>query len=202
MKYNTSQPKLIIPEYGRNIQKMVKLITEIKDRTKRNQQAKCIIEVMGNLNPQLRDIIDFHHKLWDQLFIMSDFKLDVDSPFDIPSKENYMEKPEKIKYSDNYIKFKHYGKIVPKLIERAIKTSDKKQKDELIFYIANHMKKCYLTWNKSSVDDEVIFKHLKILSNNELKLKEDTKLSSFNDLKIQKNHKKNNRLRNHHSKRK
>jgi uncharacterized protein YfeS len=157
---------------------------------------------MGNLNPQLRDISDFHHKLWDQLFIMSDFKLDVDSPFDIPSKENYMEKPEKIKYSDNYIKFKHYGKIVPKLIERAIKTSDKKQKDELIFYIANHMKKCYLTWNKSSVDDEVIFKHLKILSNNELKLKEDTKLSSFNDLKIQKNHKKNNRLRNHHSKRK
>ena len=112
----------------------------------------------------------------DLIFIMSNFKLDVDSPFDIPSKENYMEKPEKIKYSDNYIKFKHYGKIVPKLIERAIKTSDKKQKDELIFYIANHMKKCYLTWNKSSVDDEVIFKHLKILSNNELKLKEDTKL--------------------------
>ena len=173
MKYNTSQPKLIIPEYGRNIQKMVKLITEIKDRTKRNQQAKCIIEVMGNLNPQLRDISDFHHKLWDQLFIMSNFKLDVESPFEKPEAELLSKKPKPMDYPNNPPKYRFYGNNLKKMIDAAINWDEGEMKDALVYNIANHMKKCFLNWNKDTVDDKVIFDHLNELSNGKLSVKEE-----------------------------
>ena len=191
MEYNTSLSKLIIPEYGRNVQIMVHSIIEIEDREKRNHQAKSIIEVMGNLNPHLRDVPDFKHKLWDHLFIMSDFHLDVDSPYDRPSKESFEEKPEMLKYSDNSIKFRHYGKILPLMIKRTIDLDDGEYKDFLVFTIANHMKKCYLTWNKANVEDEVILKHLSQMSNDKLSMKETYKLSSFSDVKTHKNYKKN-----------
>jgi len=198
MEYNTNLTKLIIPEYGRNVQKMVHSIINIEEREKRNHQAKSIIEVMGNLNPHLRDVPDFKHKLWDHLFIMSDFNLDVDSPYDRPSKESFEEKPEILKYSDNNIKFRHYGKILPLIIKRTIELEEGEYKDLLVFTIANHMKKCYLTWNKSAVEDEVILKHLSQISENKLEMKDTFKLSSFSDVKTQKNYKKqNNRGRNH-----
>ena len=198
MEYNTSLSKLIIPEYGRNVQKMVHSIIAIEDREKRNHQAKSIIEVMGNLNPHLRDVPDFKHKLWDHLFIMSDFHLDVDSPYDRPSKESFEEKPEKLKYSDNNIKFRHYGKILPLIIKRTIDIDEGEYKDFLVFTIANHMKKSYLTWNKANVEDEVILKHLSQMSDGKLSMKETFKLSSFSDVKTQKNYKKNySRGRNH-----
>jgi len=198
MEYNTSLSKLIIPEYGRNVQKMVHSIIAIEDREKRNHQAKSIIEVMGNLNPHLRDVPDFKHKLWDHLFIMSDFHLDVDSPYDRPSKESFEEKPEMLKYSDNNIKFRHYGKILPLIIKRTIDLDEGEYKDFLVFTIANHMKKSYLTWNKANAEDEVILKHLSQMSDDKLIMKETFKLSSFSDVKTQKNYKKNySRGRNH-----
>ncbi len=203
MEYNTSLPKLIIPEYGRNVQKMVHSIIEIQDREKRNHQAKSIIEVMGNLNPHLRDVPDFKHKLWDHLFIMSDFNLDVDSPYDKPSKETFEAKPDRINYSDNNINYRHYGKILPLIIDRTIIMEDGEYKDFLVFTIANHMKKCYLTWNKSTVEDEVILKHLSQISAGKLVMKETFKLSTFADIKPQKQYKKqNHRGRSNHGKRK
>ena len=202
MEYNTSLSKLIIPEYGRNVQKMVHSIIAIEDREKRNHQAKSIIEVMGNLNPHLRDVPDFKHKLWDHLFIMSDFHLDVDSPYDRPSKESFEEKPEKLKYSDNNIKFRHYGKILPLIIKRTIDLDEGEYKDFLVFTIANHMKKSYLTWNKANVEDEVILKHLSQMSDGKLSMKETFKLSSFSDVKTQKNYKKNYSRGRNHAKRK
>ena len=202
MEYNTSLSKLIIPEYGRNVQKMVHSIIDIEDREKRNHQAKSIIEVMGNLNPHLRDVPDFKHKLWDHLFIMSDFHLDVDSPYDRPSKESFEEKPEMLKYSDNNIKFRHYGKILPLIIKRTIDLDEGEYKDFLVFTIANHMKKSYLTWNKANVEDEVILKHLSQMSDNKLSMKETFKLSSFSDVKTQKNYKKNYSRGRNHGKRK
>ena len=202
MEYNTSLSKLIIPEYGRNVQKMVHSIIEIEDREKRNHQAKSIIEVMGNLNPHLRDVPDFKHKLWDHLFIMSDFQLDVDSPYDRPSKESFEKKPEMLKYSDNKIKFRHYGKILPLIIKRTIDLDDGEYKDFLVFTIANHMKKSYLTWNKANVEDEVILKHLSQMSDDKLSMKETFKLSSFLDVKTQKNYKKNYSRGRNHGKRK
>ena len=202
MEYNTSLSKLIIPEYGRNVQKMVHSIIAIEDREKRNHQAKSIIEVMGNLNPHLRDVPDFKHKLWDHLFIMSDFHLDVDSPYDRPSKESFEEKPEMLKYSDNNIKFRHYGKILPLIIKRIIDLDEGEYKDFLVFTIANHMKKSYLTWNKANVEDEVILKHLSQMSDDKLIMKETFKLSSFSDVKTQKNYKKNYSRGRNHGKRK
>ena len=202
MEYNTSLSKLIIPEYGRNVQKMVHSIIDIENREKRNHQAKSIIEVMGNLNPHLRDVPDFKHKLWDHLFIMSDFHLDVDSPYDRPSKESFEEKPEMLKYSDNNIKFRHYGKILPLIIKRTIDLDEGEYKDFLVFTIANHMKKCYLTWNKANVEDEVILKHLSQMSDDKLCMKETFKLSSFSDVKTQKNYKKNYSRGRSHGKRK
>ena len=202
MEYNTSRTKLIIPEYGRNVQKMVHSIIDIEDREKRNHQAKSIIEVMGNLNPHLRDVPDFKHKLWDHLFIMSDFHLDVDSPYDRPSKESFEKKPEILKYSDNNIKFRHYGKILPLIIKRTIDLDEGEYKDFLVFTIANHMKKSYLTWNKANVEDEVILKHLSQMSDDKLSMKETFKLSSFSDVKTQKNYKKNYSRGRNHGKRK
>ena len=202
MEYNTSLSKLIIPEYGRNVQKMVHSIIAIEDREKRNHQAKSIIEVMGNLNPHLRDVPDFKHKLWDHLFIMSDFHLDVDSPYDRPSKESFEEKPEMLKYSDNNIKFRHYGKILPLIIKRTIDLDEGEYKDFLVFTIANHMKKSYLTWNKANVEDEVILKHLSQMSDYKLSMKETYKLSSFSDVKTLKNYKKNYSRGRSHGKRK
>jgi len=205
MEYNTSLPHLIIPEYGRNVQKMVHSIIEIEDREKRNHQAKAIIEVMGNLNPHLRDVPDFKHKLWDHLFIMSDFTLDVDSPYGKPSKESFDEKPEKVPYSDNNIKLRYYGKILPQIIDRAIELEDGEHKDIMVFCIANHMKKSYLTWNKSTVEDEAILKHLDQLSAGKLKMKDTFKLAAFAEVKPQvKTQKKqqNNRGRTQHGKRK
>jgi len=181
MDYNTQLPRLIIPEYGRNVQKMVTSIIEIEDPEKRNHQAKAIIEVMGNLNPHLRDVPDFKHKLWDHLFIMSKFTLDVDSPYEKPSKESFEERPESLSYSKNNIKYRQYGRIVPMMILRAIELEEGEYKDLLVFSLANHMKKCYINWNKSSVDDEVILKHLDRFSDGKLTMNEKFKLSTFSE---------------------
>jgi hypothetical protein len=177
MEYNSQRSKMSISEYGRNIQKMIEQIMEIEDREQRNHQARAIINVMGQLNPHLRDVNDFKHKLWDHLFIMSDFKLDVDSPYPIPSAQSLARKPERLGYASNHIKFKHYGRHIEKIIEKACDLEDGAEKTALIKLIANHLKKSYLTWNRDAVTDEEIASHLQALSKGKLQLDENIKLS-------------------------
>jgi len=179
--YNTSRSRLILPEYGRNIQKMVEHILTIPDREERNQLAQAVIIIMGNMNPHLRDINDFKHKLWDHLAIMSDFRLDIDYPYEIPRPEEFTEKPRRVSYNSKDIKFRHYGHIVESLIEEAVKLPDGDDKDTLIKLIANHMKKSYLAWNRDSVTDEIIFNNLYELSGKRLVVKEGLKLSDQKD---------------------
>lgn len=183
MEYNTSRQKLVLPEYGRNIQKMVKLTLEEPDRDKRNKMAQAIIAIMGNMNPHLRDIADFKHKLWDHLAIISDFKLDIDSPYDAPEIEKLNEKPEKVEYKKITAKFKHYGQTLEKMVDVAVDMEDGELKEILIQLIANHMKKSYLTWNKEAVDDKQIFRDLKIISDGKIDLQvEENKLTETKDI--------------------
>ena len=170
LEYNTERPKLIIPEYGRHFQKMVDHAVEVKDREERNKMAKAIISVMGNLQPHLRDVPDFQHKLWDQLFIMSDFKLDVDSPYPIPSKEVLEQRPDPLEYPQNHPKYRFYGNNIKRMIDVAISWEPGDMREGLEYAIANHMKKCYLNWNKDSVDDQAIFEHLLELSEGKIDL--------------------------------
>lgn len=179
LEYNTERVHLIIPEYGRHIQKMVDQATAIEDREERNKTAKAIIAVMGNLQPHLRDVPDFQHKLWDQLFIISDFKLDVDSPYPVPSREELAARPEPLGYPQNFPKYRFYGNNIKRMIDVAKGWEKGEMRDGLEFTIANHMKKCFLNWNKDTVEDDVIFDHLFELSNGEINLKE--KEETLND---------------------
>jgi hypothetical protein len=187
--YNTQRSHMILPEYGRNIQKMVEYTVQIEDREERNRAARAIIAIMGNLNPHLRDVSDFKHKLWDHLFIISDFKIDIDSPYEIPTREILFEKPKPVPYSEYDIKYKHYGKIIELLIKEAVAFEEGPEKEMLIKLIANHMKKCYLTWNREVVSDEIIFEDLKKLSGGTLEISENLKLSDSRDI-LSKNKKK------------
>ena len=183
LEYNPERTGLIIPEYGRHIQKMVDQAVGCPDKKERNKMAKAIIGVMGNLNPHLRDVPDFQHKLWDQLFIMSGFNLDVDSPFPKPSKEIFEEKPEKLNYPQNHPKYRFYGNNIKKMIDVATNWEEGEMKKELIYVIANHMKKCFLKWNKDSVDDVIIFNHILELSNGKIKIDKNSKpLTDSKDL--------------------
>lgn len=173
LEYNTERPKLFIPEYGRHFQKMVDHAVSIADRDERNKEAKAIISVMGNLQPHLRDVPDFQHKLWDQLFIMSDFKLDVDSPFPITSKEVLQQRPEPLEYPQNHPKYRFYGNNIKRMIDVAVKWEKGDMRSGLEYAIANHMKKCYLNWNKDTVEDSAIFVHLKEMSDGQIDLARD-----------------------------
>ncbi len=171
--YNTDRDPLVIPEYGRYIHEMVAYLKTIEDRDKRNKNALAIIKLLGKHNPHLRDVPDFQHKLWDHLFIMAGFDLDVDSPFPKPSPEKLKAKPEKLPYPKKGYKFRFYGHIIKKMIDEAVKWEEGELKERLIQTIANHMKKNYLTWNKDTVSDAVIFEHLRILSDGKIDLKAD-----------------------------
>jgi hypothetical protein len=163
---------LIIPEYGRHIQKMINYASTRETKKERNKLANAIISVMGNLQPHLRDVADFQHKLWDQLFIMSDFKLDADSPFEKPSKEILNAKPEPLSYPQNFPKYRFYGNNIKIMIDEAVKWDSGEMKDALVLTIANHMKKCFLNWNKDSVKDQVIFDHLYELSETNIDIRD------------------------------
>lgn len=182
MEYNTSRNKLMISEYGRNIQKMVEYLLTIDDREKRTQLAKFIVQVMGQMNPQSRDIGESKHKLWDHLFIISDYKLDVDSPFPQPTLLEINKKPNRLEYRSGDIKFRHYGKNIIAIIEKANDYPEGPEKEALVKTIANHMKKSYLTWNRESVSDDLITTHLKALSEDKLVLGEDVRLNQTHDI--------------------
>ena len=171
LEYNTEREHLIIPEYGRHLQKMINYATSRETKEERNKVAKAIISVMGNLQPHLRDVPDFQHKLWDQLFIMSDFKLDADSPYEKPSKEVLQARPEPLKYPQNHPKYRFYGNNIKTMIDVANTWEEGELKEALVYTIANHMKKSFLNWNKDTVEDDVIFNHLYELSNGKINLK-------------------------------
>lgn len=171
--YNTQRTPLIIPEYGRHVQIMINQIMETKEREERNKMASAVIGIMGNMNPHLRDVPDFQHKLWDQLFIMSNFGLDVDCPFEKPIKEVLEQKPERLSYPQKTPKYRFYGNNIKSMITVAMGWEDGDLKNALILNIANHMKKCFLNWNKDTVQDEVILNHLLELSDQKLRVKEE-----------------------------
>ncbi|MCT4580067.1 MAG: DUF4290 domain-containing protein [Flavobacteriales bacterium] len=168
LEYNTERPQMTIPEYGRNVQNMINHCLTIVDKEERNKCAQAIITVMGQVNPQLKDVEDYDHKLWDHLFIMSNFQLDVDSPYPKPSADFFEKKPEKIPYPHRKIKYGHYGAIMEDLIAAAVKLEDGEEKTFLIKRIANLLKTSYLLWNRNTVNDEVIVRHLEEYSKGQL----------------------------------
>ena len=198
LEYNTEREHLIIPEYGRHLQKMINHAIAQDSKEERNKLAKAIISVMGNMQPHLRDVPDFQHKLWDQLFIMSDFKLDADSPFEKPSKETLSLVPEPLAYPQNYPKYRFYGNNIKTMIDAAAKWEEGEMKNALVFTIANHMKKSFLCWNKDTVEDVVIYDHLFELSGGKFDIRntDKTLTESSHLLKMQRktnNYKKSNK---------
>lgn len=182
MEYNTTRNYLQMPEYGRNIQKMINHAVGIEDRERRLKVANVIVAIMAQMHPKVKETGDFKHKLWDHLYIISDWKLDVDGPYPPPSKEVLSAKPEPISYSEGKIKFKPYGKNIEAVIEKAIAYEEGPEKMAFIKSIANHLKKSYLNWNRDSVNDDLIFEHFKELSDSKLVLDDNFKLNETNDI--------------------
>jgi len=180
--YNSQRSELIIPEYGRNIQRMVEFAVTVKSRELRNQVAQAIINVMGQLFPHLRDVEDYEHKLWDHIFIMSDFKLDVDSPYPMPTPEQFEEKPEMITYPSNDIKYGHYGTIIGEVLKNAVDFPEGEDKDRLVVDMGNMLKRMYLINSQSSPNDEVIKRQVVELSGGKLVWKPDWTLAPSNEL--------------------
>ena len=173
MKYNTAEKKLALPEYGRNIQNMVDYCVTIEDREERKHCANTIINIMGNMFPHLRDVNDFKHILWDHLAIMSDFKLDIDYPYEIIKKEDLNTRPSSLPYSNSRIRDRHYGKTLEKMIQKATEFEPGTEKEVLVKLLATQMKKSFLNWNKESVEDSKIFKDLEELSEGRIILSEE-----------------------------
>ncbi|MDD4142193.1 MAG: DUF4290 domain-containing protein [Bacteroidales bacterium] len=178
MEYNTDRERLILPEYGRNLQKMIESISSIEDKELRSAVVKDIVNVMAQMTAGNKDG-DFWHKLWDQVYIMSDYQLDINSPFPVPTPEEVHAKPKTLPYKPNNIKFRHYGNLIHSLINEVINMEDSSEKDKCITLLATQMKKLYLTWNRDTVDDELIFKNMEELSDSQISLNpEDLRLAS------------------------
>lgn len=174
MEYTTLDGKLIMPEYGRNIQQMVKHAMSIEDREERTRCVNSIINIMGNLFPYLRDVNDFKHKLWDHVAIMSNFELDIDYPYDVVDAKSLFTRPERVPYNNSRIRYMHYGRTLERMIERVADYEPGDERDELIRLIANQMKKCFLSWNKEMVDNRKIFDDLRELSHGKIDLSDDS----------------------------
>jgi hypothetical protein len=180
--YNTQRKRMALPEYGRNVQKMVDHIKTIEDRTERNRAAKTIISIMGNLNPHLRDVGDFKHKLWDHLALIASFELDIDSPYPVPEPAKFVEKPKQVPYKQGDIRFLHYGRIIELMIDAASEMQEGSEKEYLTTLIVNQMKKSYITWNRGQVADEVIIENMKLLSRGKLKMTEGVRILEVREL--------------------
>jgi hypothetical protein len=180
--YNTQRKRMALPEYGRNIQKMVDHIKTIEDRVERNRAAKTIIQIMGNLNPHLRDEGDFKHKLWDHLALIADFDLDIDSPYPTPEPSKFKEKPKQVPYQQGNIRYLHYGRVIELMVDAASEMKEGEEKEYLTTLIVNQMKKSYITWNRSQVADEVIIGDLKLLSGGKVKVTEGVRILEVREL--------------------
>ena len=192
--YNSTRNKLILSEYGRNVQNMVKYIVALPTKEERNRYAQVVIDLMGFLNPHLRDVADFKHKLWDHLYIISDYQIDVDAPYPKPTPESVHIKPEPLNYPHQRIRYKHYGKTIELMIEKAKNIEEPERKKHMVQAIANFMKMAYVQWNKDSVTDESILADLYAMSGGDLKLDENVNLSKveFRPQQNNNNQRKNN----------
>ena len=178
MEYNTQRKKMELPEYGRSVQNMVDHALTIEDREERQRCANTIVNIMGGMFPHLRDVPDFKHKLWDHLAIMSDFKLDIDYPFEIVKKEDLVMKPEKIAYSNGAIRYRHYGHILEGLVKKATEMEEGEEKNALIRLLAIQMKKSLNNWNKDGMEDQKVVDDLREYSGGAIDLTlEDLHLS-------------------------
>ena len=202
MEYNTQRKKLPLPEYGRSVQNMVDYALTIEDRAERQRCARTIIGIMGSMFPHLRDVPDFKHKLWDHLAIMSDFKLDIDYPFQVVKPEELVVKPETIEYPQKYIRYRHYGRFLGELIEKAMTIEDEQERKRLINLLANQMKKSFANWNKDGVEDQKIVDDLREYSNGAIDLKvEDLKFDHVRTANNNGQRKQNNQRRQNNNQR-
>lgn len=184
MDYNTTRKRLILPEYGRGVQQMVDHLATVPDRNERSRMAKTIVGIMGNMNPQIREQGDYKHKLWDHLFIMAGFQLDIDAPYPAPSREAYSMQPEKVPYRRNTIRHRHYGHIAEELVQATVKLSNEEERNAIKIMIANQMKRSNIAWNSPSVADEDIFSDLNEMSQGKLTIAPGTKLLDAKDLRL------------------
>ncbi len=192
MEYNTERTKLNFPEYGRHIQQMVNYLKTIKDKDERTKEAYSVIEIMANMSPQIKDADDYKNKLWDHLFIIANFDLDVNAPYPVPKIEEFNKKPNKIEYLTGNLRFRHYGKIIEEMINRVVTYEDGEEKDALINIILNQMKKSYLIWNKNTVKDETIIKDFNTMAKQKIIVSNDYELNEFKHLTTVKKHHNNN----------
>ncbi len=173
MKYNTQEKALPMPEYGRAVQKMVDHAITIEDRAERQRCANTIIAVMGNMFPQLRDVAEFNHKLWDHLAVMADFKLDIDYPYELADPSTLHPTPERIPYPKGNIRYRHYGHCIEEMMQKACEMPDGEERNELLRLIAAQMKKEYILWNKDNVEDSKIIEDIREYSNGQICLSEE-----------------------------
>lgn len=198
MEYNTARTPLQMPEYGRIIQSLVEQCKTEEDKEKRNKMSHGIIRLMALKNPHLVNENNDPQKLWDHLYILSNFQLDIDTPYPFPTKEKLAEKPKKMEYPKLQGEYKFYGKSILQLIDKAIELDEGEEKEALIEVIANNMKKSYNIYNKEHVTDDVIFRHLKDLSENRLDL---TNIDSLEKSKLYHTGNKNQNRKNNHNNR-
>ena len=183
MEYNTQRKTLLLPEYGRNILLLVEHLEKIESREERNQFAYKLIDLMGSMNPHLRDINNFKHILWDHLAIMTNFNLDIDWQYPLPTREEIYQKPTKLPYNQSRIKFRYYGKTVEKMLYEASDLEEGREKENLIRVIGNHMKKQYLMWNKEVVDDITIVNDIERFTEGRILLDSRTRFTDSRDIK-------------------
>lgn len=176
MDYNTQRSKLTMPEYGRHVQKMIEYVASIPDKEKRNEQIRAVVGVMGELNPQLRDLSDFKHKLWDHVQIIADFNIDIDSPYPTPTKETFSTQPNAIPLDKTPLKAAHYGRNIQNMVNMIAEKPDDEKRRDMVEVLAYYMRQQYLIWNKDAVSDETIFKDIYKLSGGRLKVPEDMHL--------------------------
>ena len=182
MEYNTTRKRLEMPEYGRNVQKMINYAVSIEDKERRLKVAHVIVNIMAQMHPKLRETADYKQKLWDHLVIISNWQLNVEGPYPEPPRDVLASKPDRVPYSEGKIKYRPYGKNIEAIIDKAIEHEEGPAKDAFMRGIANHLKKSYLNWNRDSVNDELIFEHFADLSNGKLVLDEEFKLNETSDI--------------------
>jgi hypothetical protein len=168
--YNTQRPHIILKEYGRNVQKLVEHIRNNPDKDKRTEMAFTLIELIKQLTPTIKDQPENPQRVWDDLFIIADFNLDINSPFPTPAREILFKKPDRVDYPQSQVRFKHYGKNIEKLVKEALKIEDAQEREDAIIYLGKLMKTFYGNWNKETLDDSVILKDIQDMSGGALKL--------------------------------
>ena len=182
MEYNTEREKIVISDYGRNIQVMIRHLNDIEDRKQRTEAAYFIVNVMAQMNPQVKESNDYMHKLWDHLYIIANYNLDVDSPYPAPTQEMQKKKPEHVGYQKNNIRYGHYGQYIYDVVKKVKEMEDGPKKQSILINIANQMKRDYLNWNRDTVNDLLILDDLYKISGEEITLPMETKLIPTNEI--------------------